>query len=36
LRSGSAALHFASGAVRQSDLNGFSAHTWRLFPCGNS
>jgi hypothetical protein len=32
LRSGGTALHFASGAVRQRDLNGFSAHTWCFAP----
>ena len=31
-RSGRAALHFASGAVRQSDLNGVSAHAWCFSP----
>jgi hypothetical protein len=32
LRSGGAALHFASSAIRQSDLNSFSAHAWRFSP----
>jgi hypothetical protein len=32
LRSGGAALHFAGGAVRQSNLNGVGAHAWRFSP----
>ena len=31
-RSGGAARHFACGAVRQSDLNGVSAHAWSFSP----